>query len=92
MLYLYTLVEASKSIRQKYPNIVPDPKAFVSGQVAPAAYLLWMINETGKMTNPEVASRSIGWILAHMELNGFWDDNTSRNLLRKDAFASDFQL
>lgn len=44
-----------------------------------------MINEAGKITDPEKAGWWIGWILAHMELHGFWDNERSRELIRKDV-------
>lgn len=48
-------------------------------------YLIWMINQMQTFTDALKAARWIGWILAHAELQGFMDNETSRNLIRSDV-------
>jgi hypothetical protein len=59
------------------------------GQIAPLSYLLWMCNEVEKVDTvsddqAEKAARWIGWMIAHAELNGLWNNERSRELVRSD--------
>ncbi len=88
LLYLYTLAEASRLIREKDPEAFPDQNCLIAGQVAPLNYLLWMVNTVAETTDREKAARLVGWILAHLEIHGLLDKQTSHNLVKKDVGAS----
>lgn len=85
--YLYTLTEITRVIREKDPRVVPNKGSYVSGKgkVAPLSHLLWMVNEIGKIDDPEKAGPLVGYVLAHIEFQGFWDNKKSLDLLRKDV-------
>jgi len=53
------------------------------------SYLLWMCDEIQKMETNSLdsaikAGRWMGWVLAHIELCGVWDNNTTRDYVRED--------
>lgn len=84
MYYPETISRVRKAIPCDGQFIKP-----VSGKPAAPAYLVWMCDEIEKMSTSSEedalkAGRWIGWILAHMELQGFWENDRSRDYVRID--------
>jgi hypothetical protein len=50
-----------------------------------AQHVLWMCGEIEQMTDPLTAARWIGWILCKAETWGWWQNDTSRDLVRVDV-------
>ena len=80
-------------IREAIEEVSPGTKAMesklVPRQPAPLEYLLWMCEQIEKMDTTSLdyaikAGKWIGWVYAHAELNGLWDNCTTRSLARED--------
>ncbi len=85
MYYEKTIQE----IRLKTSGVKAEFCEIKKGEVAPISYLLWMCDEVQKMDTASFdaalkAARWMGWVFAHLELHGIWDNNTTRDLVRED--------
>lgn len=90
MYYYHTIQAIRTKIEEKESGTKPGFSELKPGSVAPLSYLLWMcdqieIMETWSIENSCKAARWIGWILAHVEIHGIWDNNESRELVRYDC-------
>lgn len=89
MFYKHTITRIKEAIRRKAPWAKPAFEELQISTPPSFSYLLWMCQElekmeTGSIENAVKAGRWIGWILAHIELEGFWSNAESRDYTRED--------
>lgn len=89
MFYKNTLTALREKINKIEPGCVAIYADVQPNTIAPLSYLLWMCNEVAKMDTNSIdecakAGRWVGWIFAHAELSGVWDNNHTRDLVRED--------
>lgn len=89
MYYQGTIAALRAAIEEAQPGTLATYSDLVLGQVAPFSYLLWMCDEVEKMDTTSVdesakAGRWMGWVFAHAELGGIWDNARTRDLVRED--------
>lgn len=89
MYYQGTIAALRVAIEEKSPGTRAEYSDLVPGDLAPLSYLLWMCDEVQKMsvtsTDESVkAGRWMGWVFAHAELFGIWDNTRTRDLVRED--------
>ena len=92
MYYEHTLAHIHLALRQKDSEkiITPEPANSPDRHVPTAGHILWMACEISYMDTQNVgdaakAGRWIGYILLWMELHRFWNNQTSRDLVRTDV-------
>ena len=90
MYYQGTITIIRKVLRNSVPTedmgmlVAPAP-----GEKASPLYLLWMCDEVSKMDTSSIdaaikAASWMGWINAHIEMHGLWDNSLTRDLIRHD--------
>jgi hypothetical protein len=89
MYYAGTISALRETIASKHPEVRATFSEIESGSDVPLSYLLWMCDQVLKMDTSSVdeavkAGRWIGWVFAHVESAGIWDNRTTRNLVRAD--------
>lgn len=89
MYYSKTIAAVRAALGEKYPAARAEYASIAPGAVAPPSYLLWMCEEILMMDASSVdesakAGRWIGWVAAHVELLGIWDNDRTRDLIRED--------
>ena len=92
MFYQGTITALRAAIERKAPGTKAEFHLLPSLKVAPLPYLLWMCDEVEKMDTSSVeeavkAARWMGWIFAHIELHGIWDNMVTRDHVRTDRRA-----
>ena len=89
MYYQKTITAIRQRIEKEKPGTRPRFREFLDSGPAPLSYLLWMcfqieVMDTSSDESALKAGRWIGWILAHIEIHGLWDNTKSRRLVRSD--------
>lgn len=89
MYYQKTVAQIRTAIEHTQPGTQPEYSELVPGEIAPYSYLLWMCDEVQKMDTTSVdeavkAGRWMGWVFAHLELRGVWENKSTRDLVRED--------
>lgn len=89
MYYKNTVHEIRKLINDISPNLKPIQFELIEAKRVPFNHILWMCDKIEKMDisffdEAIKAARWIGWVLAHMELTGTWNNKQSRDLVRID--------
>lgn len=89
MYYPKTVGQIRRRIEREYPGTKARYKDLRKDEIVPPSHLLWMCREIENMNTVSIdsavkAGRWLGWILAHMESRGLWDNRTSRRLVRSD--------
>lgn len=89
MYYKGTIAALRAAIQEIQPGTQAEYLDLVPGNVVPLSYLLWMCEEVQKMDISSVdesakAGRWMGWVFAHVELAGVWDNTKTRDLVRDD--------
>ncbi len=89
MYYPKTITAIRVRIEKEKPGTKPRFRELKEGGLAPLSYLLWMCKQVEEMDTSSIesaikAGRWLGWILAHMEIHGLWDNAKSRRLVRSD--------
>ncbi len=93
MFYPATLRTVKSRIKEFYPQLKAKEYSGLSPDPLPymvAAHILWMCDKIEAMpetiSDATKAGRWIGWVLRAVERDlGFWDNNTSRVLIREDV-------
>lgn len=89
MFYKRSVSGIREAIEEVQPGTKAEESILVTGKPAPLEYLLWMCDQLEKMdtTSPDDAAKAgrwIGWIYANAEIQGLWDQCTTRSLARED--------
>lgn len=89
MYYQGTIAALQAAIQEVNPGTQSEYSDLVSCKAAPLSYLLWMCDQVQKMDITSVdesakAGRWMGWVFAHTELAGIWDNAKTRDLVRED--------
>jgi hypothetical protein len=90
MYYKETIAALRAAINERYPNSKSSYVELKQNGPAPIPYLLWMCREVEKMDTSSLdeafqAARWIGWICAHAELHGIWNNAKTRSYVRVDC-------
>ena len=89
-MYYANTIRAIKEIIEKVnPGTIAITSKLGDGDKVPISHLLWMCNEVEKMDISSVdeavkAGRWMGWIFAHIEMAGLWNNKRTRDLVRND--------
>jgi hypothetical protein len=89
MYYQGTITALRASIKEARPGVCAEYSELVPNEIAPLPYLLWMCDEVEKMDTCSIddsvkAGRWMGWVFAHAELAGIWDNAKTRDVVRDD--------
>lgn len=88
--YPITFAHVRKRIEDVFPPeyLVPQERSTIGTQ-----HVMWMITQVEQMErtieNATKAARWLGWILAKAEEVGLWNNDTSRELVRRDVANGD---
>jgi len=90
MYYAGCIAQLRRAIKARAPRVLAECWELKDREVAPLQYLLWMCDEVEKMDTTSEddaakAGRWIGWVAAHAELHGLWDNQRFRELIRADV-------
>jgi hypothetical protein len=89
LYYKKTIATVRATIARMEPETRAEYSELKDKEVAPSSYILWMCDEIERMDTSSVdeaikAGRWIGWVTAHIELAGVWNNRTTRDLIRSD--------
>lgn len=89
MFYEATIKAVEMLVQELEPGVLAQELDIPKSGPVPLPYLLWMAEEVKNMDTSSLelavkAGRWIGWILREIEVQGFWDNNHSRDLTRED--------
>ncbi|MFZ2620913.1 MAG: hypothetical protein WAX85_02670 [Minisyncoccia bacterium] len=89
MYYSVTVIAIRRAIEARAPGTKAEYSELQMGKPIPLSYLLWMLDQIQKMSTKSIddavrASRWMGWIFAHLEMAGFWENTETRSFVRED--------
>lgn len=90
MYYAGSLSAVRTEIERRYPGTKPELMELSEGEPVHPAYLLWMCEQVQNMDTSSIeaalkAARWIGWIFAHVEMLGLWNNTHTRDITREDV-------
>lgn len=89
MYYNVTIAAIRETIERTFPGTKAIFWDVSDNEVIMPSYLLWMCEQIEGMDPTSMeeavkAARWIGWVLAHVELLGIWNNKKSRQVVRED--------